>query len=98
MAIKYLQIILSLIGREEHNIGCIKHCVKNVQIRSFSGPYFPMFGLNMEVYGVNLRIQSTYGKIRIRKNSAFGRFLRTGTLSFNILHFDKKQQHSISVE
>ena len=22
------------------------HCVKSVQIRSFSGPYFPVFGLN----------------------------------------------------
>ena len=25
-----------------------KHCVKSVQIRSFSGPYFPAFGLNTE--------------------------------------------------
>ena len=28
----------------------------------FSGPYFPVFGLNAEIYGVNLRIQSEYGK------------------------------------
>ena len=28
----------------------------------------------MEVYSVNLRIQSKYRKIRIRKNSAFGHF------------------------
>ena len=26
----------------------------------FSGPYFPVFGLNTEIYGVNLRIQSEY--------------------------------------
>ena len=26
----------------------------------FSGPYFPVFGLNREIYGVNLRIQSQY--------------------------------------
>ena len=32
------------------------HCVKNVQIRSFSGLYFPTFGLNTEIYEVNLRI------------------------------------------
>ena len=27
-----------------------------------SGPYFPAFGLNTEIYGVNLRIQSEYRK------------------------------------
>ena len=33
----------------------------------FSGPYFPVFELN-------LRIQSEYRKIRNRKNSGFGYF------------------------
>ena len=28
-----------------------------------SGPHFPVFGLNTEIYGVNLRIQSKNGKI-----------------------------------
>ena len=41
--------------------------VKNVRIRSFSGPYFPSFGLNTEIYSVNLRIQSNMGKIQARK-------------------------------
>ena len=50
------------------------HCVKSVQIQSFSGPYIPAFGLNAEIYGVNLRIQSKYGKIQTRKNSVFGYF------------------------
>ena len=27
------------------------HCVKSVQIRIFSGPYFPAFGLNRGKYG-----------------------------------------------
>ena len=27
------------------------HCVKSVQIRSLSGPHFPVFGLNTEIYG-----------------------------------------------
>ena len=40
----------------------------------FSGPYFPLFGLNTERYGVNLHIQSECGKIRTRKNSVFGHF------------------------
>ena len=37
----------------------------------FSGPYFPVFGLNTEMYGVKLLIQSKYGKIKTRKNSVF---------------------------
>ena len=40
----------------------------------FSGPYFPVFGLNTDIYSVNLRIQSKYRKIRTRKNSVFGHF------------------------
>ena len=42
------------------------HCVKNVRIRSYSGPYFPAFGLNAERNGVFLRIQSEFEKIRTR--------------------------------
>ena len=38
----------------------------------FSGPYFPVFGLNTEFYQLNLRIHSEYGKIGTRKNSVFG--------------------------
>ena len=43
------------------------HCVKSVCIRSYSGPYFPAFGVNTERYGVSLRIQSECGKIWTRK-------------------------------
>ena len=43
----------------------------------FSGPYFPVFGLNTEIYGVNLCIQSEYRKTRTRKNSVFGHFSRS---------------------
>ena len=57
----------------------ILHCVKSLQIRSFSGPYFPVFRLNTEIYGVNFRIQSEYRKIRTRKNSIFGHFSRSVT-------------------
>ena len=55
----------------------IDHCVKRVQIRSFFGPYFPVFGLNTEIYSVNIRAQSEYRKIRIRKNSVFEHFSRS---------------------
>ena len=40
------------------------HCMKRVCIRSYSGPYFPAFGLNTERYGVSRRSQSECGKIR----------------------------------
>ena len=43
------------------------HYVKSVRIRSFSGPYFPAFGLKTEIYELNLHIQSKCGKIRTRK-------------------------------
>ena len=42
------------------------HCVKAACIWSYSGPYFPAFGLNTEIYGVSLCIQSKCGKIRTR--------------------------------
>ena len=58
-----------------------KDCVKSVQIRSFSGPYFPIFELNTGIYSSNLRIQSEYGKIRTRKNSVFGHFSQSGLKS-----------------
>ena len=39
------------------------------------GPCFPIFGLNNEIYNVNLRFQSEYRKIHTRKNFGFGNFL-----------------------
>ena len=50
------------------------HCVKSVCIPSFSCPYFPAFGLNTEMYGVSLRVQSECGKIRTRKTRKTGTF------------------------
>ena len=35
----------------------IHHCIKSVRIRSYSGPYFPAFGLTTERYEVSLHIQ-----------------------------------------
>ena len=40
--------------------------MKRVRIRSYSGLYFPTFGLNTERYSLSLRFQSECGKIRIR--------------------------------
>ena len=40
--------------------------MKCARIQSYSGLYFPAFGLNTERYSVSLRIQCECGKIRIR--------------------------------
>ena len=45
---------------------------------AFSGPYFPVFGLNMGIYFVNLRIMSKYSKTWTRKSTVFGHFSRSG--------------------
>ena len=58
------------------------HCLKSVQIRSFSGLYFPAFGLNTVIYSVNFRIQSECGKMRTRKNSVLGHFSCSIRLKF----------------
>ena len=60
-----------------HFLSSDLHSVKSVHIWSFSGLYFPAFGLNMERYFVSLRIQSKCGKIRARKNSEYGQFSRS---------------------
>ena len=71
----YLQILLNGYLRSLYlqYISKIYHCVKSVDIRSYSGLYFPAFGLNTKRYWLNtkrysvsLRIQSECGKIRIR--------------------------------
>ena len=45
---------------------CLKLTIKTPERRSYSGPYFPAFGLNAERYKTCLRIQSECGKIRTR--------------------------------
>ena len=49
----------------------------------FSGPYFPVFGLNAQIYFVIVCIQSEYRKIGTRKNSVFGYFSRSAFLLKN---------------
>ena len=51
----------------------------------FSGPYFTVFGLNTEIYSVNLHIQSECRKIGTRKNSLFGHFSRSVIIIFVII-------------
>ena len=58
----------------------------------FSGPYFPVFGLNTEIY--EDRIQSEYGKIQSRKNSVFRHFSRSGVLWKAINFLDNIPKYS----
>ena len=51
----------------------VKHCVKSVRIRIYSGPHFPAFGLNTVSilssnagYSVSVRIQFECGKMGTR--------------------------------
>ena len=39
------------------------HCVKSVRIRSYSGPYFPGFGLNTEI------VRTSPYSVRMRENT-----------------------------
>ena len=61
---RFLQTRLHLLKKSliENFILSAVHCVKSVRIRSYSGPYFPAFGLNKEIYSVPLRIHPNAGK------------------------------------
>ena len=61
-----------------------------------SGPYFPVFGLDAEIYEVSLRILFKYRKIRTRKNSVFGHFSRSAYDQYtNIYQLQWKEKHEI---
>ena len=59
---------------KQDNLSAVSTAWKVSKYGVISGPYFPVFGLNTEIYGVNFRIQSEYRKIRITNNSVFGQF------------------------
>ena len=56
--------------------------------KEYFGPYFPVFGRNTEIYGVNFRIQFEYGKIRTKKYSVFGDFSRSESVTDFIIKCD----------
>ena len=57
------------------------HCVKSVRIRSFSGPYFPAFGLNMDRYRVSLQNSVRMRENTDQDNSEYGHFSRSEMLT-----------------
>ena len=62
----------------------------------FSSPYFPVFGLNTEIYSVNLRIQSKYRKIGTRNNSVFVCDLNSRSVCSNIALLNSSTRKSIT--
>ena len=49
-------------------------CTKNCPYSVFSAPYVSTFGLNTNIYRVNLPVQSECGKIRTRKTPSMDTF------------------------
>ena len=71
------------------------HRVKGVRTRSFSVPYFLAFGLNTEIYSVNLCIQSECGKIWTRKTPHMNIFY-TVLISENLMILTSPSESTIS--
>ena len=47
--------LFRILNYNELPLDSLFHSVRGVRIRSYSGPYFPAFGLNTERYGVRMR-------------------------------------------
>ena len=78
------------------------HCARSVCIRNFSGSYFPTFGLNTEIYTVNLHNQSGFGKIQTTKtpntHPSWGSNIPLQNMSFwKALPFKNKCFHYIEI-
>ena len=70
-------------GYDEISSNVMKNCTGwNVsKYGVISGPHFPVFRLNTEIYEVNLCIQWEYRKMRTRNNSVFGHFSSSAALA-----------------
>ena len=77
--ISYNFLYLALLNASTNHKVLLKGTAQKVfKYGVYSGPYFPVFGLNTDMYSVNLRFQSEYRKLLTRKNSVFGHFSRRG--------------------
>ena len=67
--------------------------------RVIPGPYFPLFGLNTEIYEVNLRIQSRYRKIQtIETILRIEAILRIHHQLYYFLRFNTKEIYVINMK
>ena len=79
LSVSSTSVMLSSILEDTKREGCRRSSARvrgvdkllGEKYKAFSGPYFPAFGLNTEIYPVKLRIQSECRKIRTRKNTVF---------------------------
>ena len=55
------------ISNESKKKSCNLPFMKSAKMRSFSGPYFPLFGPNTEIFSLNLSIRYECEKIGTRK-------------------------------
>ena len=69
------------------------HNIKSICIWSLSSPYFPAFGMNTEMYRVNLRKQSECGKIRTRKTPKWKLFAKYEHSRNNSNNKNKLEKH-----
>ena len=76
-----------MISKGNNNLnGNKKNCEKCPKTDFFSGPYFPVFVLNTEIYGVNLCIQFEVNlRIQFEYRKIFGHFSRSQRLP-KIIH------------
>ena len=63
----------------------------------FSGPYFPVFGPNPEIYEVNLRIQSEYRKMWTRKKLCIRTFFHA-VLAFQTFYMSGSYGSTVSID
>ena len=88
----FLEVWLHLIGHTAWKVS---------EFRVISGQCFPVFWLNMDIYCVNLGIQSEYRKKRARNNFVFGHFSRSVILDTRVQSLKESQvatMKSFSIE
>ena len=90
---------LPTLCEQDFNLHLNRTAPKMSECGVFYGPCFPLFGLNTEIYRVNFRVQSKYGKVqtsKTSKNSVFEHFSRSGRFSLgSITLWNKPSRHSV---
>ena len=71
-------VLMSVTEQNDLKMVNTGHCIKRLSIRSYSGLYFPVFGLNMERHRVSLRIHSKCGKMQTRITPNTDTFMQWG--------------------
>ena len=74
------QLIVTSLRKSK--LTCLKynviHCIKSVRIRSYSGPYFPAFGLNSDIRSIS-PYSGRMWENTDQNNSEYGHFSRSNS-------------------